>query len=102
MTSLTKSKSPVIGLFIDENYSDEIIEMKSGDFLFLYTDGLIEEHSPDYSSMYGLKRVIESIKETENTLPSNELLHHCLGNFYEFNGYSPQHDDITLICIKKL
>jgi len=99
--SLTKSRSPVIGLFMDENYTDEIIEMKSGDFLFLYTDGLIEEHGLD-NSMYGLNRVIESIKEAKNIMGSNELLHHCLGNFYEFNGYSPQHDDITLICIKKL
>lgn len=100
--SLTKSRSPVIGLFMDDEYTDEIIEMTSGDFLFLYTDGLIEEHSPDFNSMYGLNRVIESIRETENTIVSNELLHHCLGNFYEFNGYRPQHDDITLICIKKL
>lgn len=100
--SLTGNRSPVIGLFMDEEYSDEIIEMKSGDFLFLYTDGLTEEHSTDYSNMYGLNRLIESIKETESAMASNELVHHCLGDFYEFNGYRPQHDDITLICIKKL
>jgi sigma-B regulation protein RsbU (phosphoserine phosphatase) len=98
--SLTKSRSPVIGLFEDETYTDEIINMVKGDTLFLYTDGLIEEHSPDYNSMYGLNRVIKSLKDTEN-MTSTEVLHHCLGDFYEFNGYHPQNDDITLICIKK-
>jgi len=98
--SLTKSRSPVIGLFEDETYNDEIINMETGDILFLYTDGLIEEHSPDYNSMYGLNRVVESLKKAE-TMTSIETLHHCLGDFYEFNGYRPQNDDITLICIKK-
>jgi len=98
--SLTKSRSPVIGLFEDENYVDEIITMKEGDVLFLYTDGLIEEHSSDYNNMYGLKNVIESLKKTEG-MTSTEMVHHCLGDFYEFNGYRPQSDDITLICIKK-
>ncbi len=98
--SLTKCKSPVIGLFENETYTDEIINMEKGDILFLYTDGLIEEHSPDYNTMYGLNNVIESLKSA-NGMTSTEKLHHCLGNFYEFNGYHPQNDDITLICIKK-
>jgi len=98
--SVTQSKSPVIGLFDDENYTDEIINLGKGDVLLLYTDGLIEEHSPDYNRMYGLDNVIESLKNTAG-MTSIETLHHCLGNFYEFNGYRPQNDDITLICIKK-
>lgn len=98
--TLTKSRSPVIGLFEDETYVDEIINMETGDILFLYTDGLIEEHSPDYNSMYGLNRVVDSLKKAEG-MNSIEIVHHCLGDFYEFNGYRPQNDDITLICIKK-
>ncbi len=98
--TLTKSRSPVIGLFENETYNDEIINMEKGDILFLYTDGLIEEHSQDYNSMYGLNRVVESLKRAEK-MTSIETLHHCLGDFYEFNGYRPQNDDITLICIKK-
>jgi serine phosphatase RsbU (regulator of sigma subunit)/DNA-binding response OmpR family regulator len=98
--TLTKSRSPVIGLFENETYTDEIINMEKGDILLLYTDGLIEEHSPDYNSMYGIGRVIESLKRADD-MSSIETLHHCLGDFYEFNGYRPQNDDITLICIKK-
>ncbi len=98
---LTGKQSPVIGLFSDENYLDEIIKLSPGDSLFLYTDGLTEEHSSDFLSMFGVRRVMESLKETAG-LSASETLHHCLGAFYEFNGYRPQHDDITLICIKKI
>lgn len=98
--SLTKSRSPVIGLFENETYTDEMLTMNSGDVLFLYTDGFMEEYSSDYKNMYGLNGITSSLNKTEG-MTSIETLHHCLGNFYEFNGYRPQSDDITLICIKK-
>ncbi len=98
---LTGNQSPVIGLFSDEIYREEIIRLSAGDLLLLYTDGIIEEHSTDYQEMYGVNRLIESLSGTES-FSSSELLHHALGNLYEFNGYRPQNDDITLICIKKI
>ena len=99
--SLTKSRSPVIGLFENEKYNDEILKMDIGDVLFLYTDGLMEEYSSDYKQMFGLKGITGSLKNTYG-MTSIEILHHCLGDFYEFNGYRPQSDDITLICVKKI
>jgi len=99
--SLTKSRSPVIGLFENEKYNDEILKMDIGDVLFLYTDGLMEEYSSDYKHMFGLKGITDSLKNTDG-MTSIEILHHCLGDFYEFNGYRPQSDDITLICVKKI
>jgi sigma-B regulation protein RsbU (phosphoserine phosphatase) len=90
----------VIGMFSDEIYREEIIKLSAGDSLLLYTDGIIEEHSTDYQEMYGVNRLIESLRGTES-FSSSEILHHALGNLYEFNGYRPQNDDITLICIKK-
>ena len=96
----TGNQSPVIGLFSDEMYREEIIKLESGDSLLLYTDGIIEEHSTDFQEMYGVNRLIESLNGTGN-FTSSEILHHALGSLYEFNGYRPQNDDITLICIKK-
>ncbi len=87
-------------MFSDEIYREEIIKLSAGDSLLLYTDGIIEEHSTDYQEMYGVNRLIESLRGTES-FSSSEILHHALGNLYEFNGYRPQNDDITLICIKK-
>lgn len=98
---LTGNQSPVIGLFSGENYRDDIIRLSSGDSLFMYTDGIIEEHSTETQEMYGVNRLIESLNGA-GSYSANEMLHHSLGNFYEFNGYRPQSDDITLICIKKI
>lgn len=93
-------QSPMIGMFKNESYKDEIINLDKGDFLFLYTDGIIEELNIDENEMMGTKGLMDGFKEIEN-MSSSEIIHHTLGNFYEFNGYKPQKDDITLICIKK-
>jgi len=94
------SRSPVIGMFSDEIYNDEIINLDSGDFLFLYTDGITEEHDAEMKNMFGFERLKASLVNAAD-LEATEIIHHCLGDFYEFNGYRPQNDDITLLCIKK-
>jgi len=97
---LTGNRNPVIGLFNDEAYTDDIIKLLPGDCLMMYTDGIIEEQSADFQEMFGVQRLIDSLQGISK-LSASEILHHCLGDFYEFNGYRPQNDDITLICIKK-
>jgi len=99
--SLIKGLSPMIGMFKDEVYKDEMITLNKGDFLFLYTDGIIEEQGADINEMMGSERLIRNFDDIEE-MESDEIIHHALGKFYEFNGYKPQKDDITLICIKKL
>jgi DNA-binding response OmpR family regulator len=98
--SMLKGQSPMIGMFKDETYKDEMISLDQGDFLFLYTDGIIEELDPAYNEMLGTARLMESFTGIDN-MSSGEIIHNTLGRFYEFNGYRPQKDDITLICIKK-
>ena len=39
---LLSSGGPVIGTFLDEPYEHETIEMRSGDLLAIYTDGVTE------------------------------------------------------------
>ena len=99
--SLIKGLSPMIGMFKDEIYKDEMITLQKGDFLFLYTDGIVEEQGADINEMMGTERLIRNFDDIEG-MESGEIIHHALGKFYEFNGYKPQKDDITLICIKKL
>lgn len=99
--SQIKGLSPMIGMFKDEVYRDEMITMEKGDFLFLYTDGIIEEQGKNKNEMMGTERLMRSFDNIED-MDSGEIIHHTLGKFYEFNGYKPQKDDITLICIKKL
>lgn len=99
--SMIKGQSPMIGMFKNEMYKDELISLNKGDFLFLYTDGIIEELDPGNNEMLGSDRLMESFSGTDN-MTSGEIIHNTLGKFYEFNGYRPQKDDITLICIRKI
>ena len=51
-----QSRNPVIGMFDDIKYKDSLINMNRGDYIFLYTDGIIEESARDSHEMFGLKR----------------------------------------------
>lgn len=91
----------LVGVFEDMEYHDNTITLHGGDMLFLYTDGLTESMNPDVKALYGEKRLKENILVWANENPVH-LLHSICGSMYEFTGYSPLEDDVTLICIKKV
>lgn len=91
----------LLGVFDDMDYHDSTITLHSGDMLFLYTDGLTESMNPDIKTLYGEERLKENIITYAHENPG-ELLHSICGSMYEFTGYAPLEDDVTLICIKKV
>jgi sigma-B regulation protein RsbU (phosphoserine phosphatase) len=46
-----------IGMFPDSEYQDTIINLREGDRVYLYTDGLYEERNPDTREQYGRERM---------------------------------------------
>ncbi len=91
---------PLVGIFDSVSYRDISFSMKSGDCLFLYTDGLIEAMPENSREMYGPERLEENFKKNVDQ-SSIDLVHSMVGSFYEYTNYSWQEDDLTIICIKK-
>jgi serine phosphatase RsbU (regulator of sigma subunit)/DNA-binding response OmpR family regulator len=94
---------PLIGIYEDNEYTDSIIEMKSGDSMLLYTDGITESrnlNNGEIEYFFGEERLDDIFTEYMNHHPK-ELIHMVIGSVYEFTDYSEQEDDITAICIKK-
>ncbi len=91
----------LLGVFDDMSYQDSTITLDSGDMLFLYTDGLTESLNPALRTLYGDQRLKDNIVTFAQENPV-ELLHSICGSMYEFTGYAPLEDDVTLICIKKV
>jgi len=91
----------LLGVFDDMNYQDSKITLQSGDMLFLYTDGLTESMNPGMKTLYGEHRLKENILAYAHENPG-EILHSICGSMYEFTGYAPLDDDVTLMCIKKV
>ncbi|MCX8123156.1 MAG: SpoIIE family protein phosphatase [Spirochaetes bacterium] len=91
----------LIGVFDDMVYGDCSITLDKDDMLLLYTDGLTESINMETRTLYGNDKLKEQILLYAQENPV-EILHSLCGSMYEFTGYAPLEDDVTLICIKKV
>ena len=91
------STSTVLGLFPDWSCDLEQRQLRPGDILALYTDGIIEAFN-DAGHEFGEQRLAEGLRQ--NGERSAEAIIGAIID--EVRRFSPreQHDDITLIVAK--
>jgi len=84
-----------IGIMPDVNYEVLKTELKKGDSLLLYTDGILEEENQD-GEMYE-KNFYQNYEKIKN-LSSQHQVDVLLETFYQF--IVKQNDDVTLLAIR--
>ncbi len=84
----------------NNKYVDNIIQLQPGDMLFLYTDGVTEQFSPD-GDMFGDQRMVAVVEE--NAGESVQELHDSLNKaLFDFREGEPASDDVTMLSIRRL
>ena len=76
------------------------MELKPGDTIYLYTDGVTEAHNAD-GEMFGEERLLDALNEA-NTLSVDKIDEHVRERISEFVGDAEQFDDITTLCFRYL
>jgi sigma-B regulation protein RsbU (phosphoserine phosphatase) len=79
-------------------YKQGEIEMRPGDLLVGFTDGISEAMNPAEDE-WGEEKMIEAIRERIN-LSSEEMLRYLIEEADRFAAGAKQHDDMTLIVVK--
>jgi sigma-B regulation protein RsbU (phosphoserine phosphatase) len=103
--TVTPVKSPGMVVGIDSgNVFDRItvdfaVPLERDDCLILYTDGVTESLNND-GDEFGLDRMIQSVRASA-TDGAQTVVKRVIEEVRNFTGSSPQHDDITLIAIRK-
>lgn len=87
------------GVF-DRFCTDFPFRFGQGDLLLLYTDGITEALDAG-GDEFGLDRLSRELLESAPD-GSGETLHRLARSVRAFSGGQPQHDDITLIALRKL
>lgn len=85
----------VLAGFPGFKYQKQSFEMKPGDFLFLYTDGVTEAMNVK-SELYGENRLINLLEDSKPT--SKQICTRVLKDVKKFVGEAEQSDDITMLC----
>jgi sigma-B regulation protein RsbU (phosphoserine phosphatase) len=88
----------VLGGMEEAEYTECEIQLKPGDRLFLYTDGLPEATDAEYH-MFGTKRMLEILNVDPNTAPE-QILKNISTAVDEFVQDAEQFDDLTMLCIE--
>jgi len=86
------------GVF-DRVTNDFTLTLEAGDVLLLYTDGVTEALNAQ-GDEFGMEKTIEALKTTAADGAAG-LIARLTDDLRAFIGSYPQHDDITLIAIRK-
>ena len=79
-------------------FKEHEFELKAGDELFVYTDGVTEATNSD-NELFGEERLVDSLNKCKASGPE-ELLPHIKADIDEFVGDAPQFDDITMLAFR--
>jgi phosphoserine phosphatase RsbU/P len=86
------------GIMPDINYASASLTLAPGDWLIIFTDGLIEAENVNQDE-YGETRLL-SVLEAGKSLDPADLLKRLMVELDVFVGSTPQHDDVTCMLLK--
>lgn len=89
---------PVVGLFEESAYESASIELRAGDLLVAYTDGLSEAMNPQ-GDEWGEERMIEAAWQLSDQ-PAREIVDALMSAAKAFAAGAPQHDDVTVVAAR--
>ena len=87
-----------LGIRQDAEYESNVVTLRSGDWLAIFTDGVTEAENTraeEYSELRLLTVLRANLAATPQTLLNTIMI-----DLDRFVGNAPQHDDITLMLLK--
>jgi phosphoserine phosphatase RsbU/P len=87
-----------LGIKSDAPYESGSVVLQSGDWLLIFTDGLVEATN-FHDEEYGETRMMNVLNSGIAATP-NELLRRMMSDLDVFVGPTAQHDDVTCLLIK--
>ena len=88
----------VLAGFDNSKYTNCTINLKQGDELILYTDGVTEANDPNMN-LYGEDRLIKCV-ETQKDKNSKEQVNGIIDDLHKYIDTAEQFDDITIMAMK--
>ncbi len=89
----------LLGFLENNTYEKDLIDLKHGETIIIYSDG-ITEAMDENDNEFREENLIRSILENYD-LSAKEIADKIISNIKSFIGKQKQHDDMTLIVIKK-
>ena len=89
--------SPAVATMEGMRFREHEFELRPGDTLFVYTDG-VPEATDATPALYGYERMLKVLNNERNH-PLQGMLHAVKADIDAFIGDAPQFDDITMLAL---
>jgi sigma-B regulation protein RsbU (phosphoserine phosphatase) len=99
MTTLD-STGTVVGAFPIARYGEKNVQLKQGDMLVSYTDGIVEPENA-YGEMYGEERLKDLLVKYAN-VDSSEIIARTMEAVNQWTGSLELQDDMTMVVARRL
>lgn len=90
---------PVLGLFPDATFNEGMVTMSPGDVLVAFTDGVTEAENSAQEE-FGEQRLRAAVAASA-TKSAAEIMEHVASEVADWSKGVRQHDDITILVMKK-
>ena len=98
VTVIEPTQNPAIGVMEGVKFNSKEIQLKPGDLLLMFTDGVSEAQNID-NEEYGEERIKKVILNNSNNSPE-ELNNSIFDSLEDFRGNAEQFDDITIYSFR--
>ena len=88
----------VLGGMAGMTFKSYEMQLRKGDCIFVYTDGVPEATNPD-NELFGTQRAVDALNMAPDA-STDDLIKNVAGAVSDFAHGSPQADDMTMVCIK--
>ncbi|RMD96221.1 MAG: FHA domain-containing protein, partial [Calditrichaeota bacterium] len=98
-----KSSATVLGILEENSGQEKSITLEEGDVVIFYTDGLTEAMDKNMQQL-GLKAVSDTVRaflQAHPEAPAKQILKAILDKVERHVAGQPQHDDLTLLVLKR-
>jgi sigma-B regulation protein RsbU (phosphoserine phosphatase) len=89
----------VLGALEDVRYSQEMVSLKPGDVLVVFSDGVTDAVN-QADEPYGVERLVSLVGERRDE-PASVLIQKIMEDVDAHAGSVPQFDDLTLVVVKR-
>lgn len=88
----------VLGAMAEAKYTSYEIQLKPGDKIFLYTDGIPEATNGDMK-LFGIEQMVNSLNKHKDKNPQG-IIEGVKEDVNTFVASAPQFDDMTMLCVE--
>ena len=88
-----------VGAFEMAKYTDTEIQLKAGDSIFVYTDG-VAEATDAANQLFGTDRTVDALNAVPAGVPQKEVLAGVRAAVDAFVKEAPQFDDLTMLGLR--